>query len=195
MARIDPLPRAELGEHEARLALVEEAMGFVPNSMLTMARVPGLAEAFQDLAGAVLRNPLIPPDLSQMVALMVSSGAGCRYCQAHTGHSAERLGVDDAKLAAMWDFETSALFDDAERAALRLAFHAGQVPNAATDEDFAEAKRHYTDDEVTAIVSVCALFGYLNRWNDTMATELEPDPISFAERVLAEGGWEGTKHM
>ena len=54
MARIEPLPRDELAAHEAGFAMVEQMMGFVPNSMFTMARVPGLLPAFQGLGAAVL---------------------------------------------------------------------------------------------------------------------------------------------
>lgn len=191
---IDPLPPEELAEHAERFAFVEEVMGFVPNSMKTMARVPGLVEAFGGLGGAVFMNGLIPPALVQMVAMVVSTGAGCRYCQAHTSHSAHRLGVSEEKIAALWEFETSEHFDGAERAALRLAFHAGQAPNTTTSEHFDELRKYYTDDQIAAIVSVCSLFGYLNRWNDTMATALEESPAAFGERVLADGGWEPSKH-
>ena len=125
---------------------------------------------------------------------MTSAAAGCRYCQAHTVAHAEHLGVDPAKLAELWSFETSDHFDDAERAALRLALHAGQHPNAVTDADFDDCRRHYTDDQITAIVAVCALFGFLNRWNDTMATTLEAAPATVAQRVLAPQGWTAGKH-
>lgn len=194
MARIDPLDRNQLGEHEPGFAAVEAAMGFVPNSMFTMARVPGLMPAFLGLARTVLYNDTIPPPLAQMVALVTSVASGCRYCQAHTGHSAERLGVPAEKLAAIWEFETSDHFDAAERAALRVAFRAGQVPNAVTDDDIAECSRHYSEEQITAIVAVCALFGYLNRWNDTMATQLEAKPVGFAAKVLGGGGWTAGKH-
>ena len=129
-----------------------------------------------------------------MVALISSASAGCRYCQAHTGHSAERLGVSEEKLADIWNFETSEHFDDAERAALRLAFHAGQVPNAATDEHFAELAKHFDQDQIAAIVAVLSLFGYLNRWNDTMATQLEESARSFGEKMLSPNGWDVGDH-
>ncbi len=194
MARITPLPVQDLAEHQEGLALVQQVFGFVPNSMPTMARVPGLLPAFQTLAGTIMMNPLIPPELIQMVAHISSLAAGCRYCQSHTGHSAERLGVDPAKLAAIWEFETSELFSPAEQAALRLGLHSGQVPNGTTDEDFEACRQHYSDDQIATIVSVCALFGFLNRWNDTMATELEPSPTEFGQRVLAQNGWKVGKH-
>ena len=194
MARIEPLPRTDLTEHEDGLAMVEAMMGFVPNSMPTMARVPGLLPAFQGLGAAVLMNDLVSPGLKQMIAMMTSAGSGCRYCQAHTSSNAVRMGESEEKLAAIWEYETSDHFDDAERAALRVAFGAGQSPNQVSDADFAELKQHWSDDQAAAIVAVIALFGFLNRWNDTMATTLEPEPIEFAERVLADGGWEPGKH-
>ena len=148
---------------------------------------------------ARMEEMVLPEDvietIQQMIAMVSSVAGGCSYCQAHTGHSAARLGVSDEKLAAVWEFETSDEFDDAERAALRLAFHAGQVPNAATDEDFAALQEHYDDQEITAIVAVIAMFGYLNRWNDTMATTLEESPTSFGERVLSSNGWDPAKHQ
>lgn len=194
MARVDPLPREALAEFEDGFEMAEAFMGFVPNSMMTMARVPGLLPAFQGLTSAVFTNQSLPHGLTQLVALMASTGAECRYCQAHTGHTAEKLGVDAGKLDAIWEFETSDAFDDSERAALRLAFHSGQVPNAATDDDFAACREYFDDEQIASIVAVCALFGYLNRWNDTMATDLEDSPTEFGERVLAAKGWSAGRH-
>ena len=194
MARIDPLPADQLAEYADYFELVESMMGFVPNSMKTMARVPGMVYAFSRLGGAVLGNAALPAGLAQMVAQITSSAAGCRYCQAHTAHTAERMGVSDEKLADLWLFETSEHFDGAERAALRLAFNAGQVPNAATDTDFDELRQHFDDDQVAGIVATISFFGLLNRWNDTMATDLESSPAAFGARVLADSGWEPGKH-
>jgi AhpD family alkylhydroperoxidase len=192
--RIDPIPRSDLARFEDRFALAEDAMGFVPNSLFTMARVPGLFETFSDLAGVVLRNELVPRPLVQMVALVASTASGCRYCQAHTAHTAERVGVSADKLADIWSYETSDHFDDAERAALRIAQAGGSTPNEATDEMFDVARQFFDDDQLAAIVAVIALFGYLNRWNDTVATQLEDMPTAFGRRVLASGGWEVGKH-
>ncbi|MGK2949760.1 MAG: carboxymuconolactone decarboxylase family protein [Acidimicrobiales bacterium] len=194
MSRIAPIPRQDLAEYEEGFAAIEAFMGFVPSSLFAMARVPRLLEGFTGLAQVVFSNGLLPADLTQLVGHLTSAASGCRYCQAHTAAHAEHLGVDEAKLAELWSFETSDHFDEAERAALRLAFHAGQHPNAVTDDDLAACREHFSDEQITAIVAVCALFGYLNRWNDTMATTLEDVPRSTAERVLAGQGWTLGKH-
>ena len=125
---------------------------------------------------------------------MASRAAGCGYCMAHTAHTAERVGVPTEKENALWEYETSPLFSPAERAALRVAQGAAQVPNAVTDTDFAELKNHYSEAQIVDIVAVIALFGFLNRFNDTMATELETSPIEAGKRYLAERGWTVGKH-
>lgn len=194
MSRIQAIPFEDLGDYEEGFALVEAYMGFVPTSLRTMARVPGLLDGFTGLTAVVFLNDLLPGLLKQMIGFVASAAAGCRYCQAHTVAHAHHLGVDADKLADLWSFETSPHFDAAERAALRLALHAGQHPNAATPDDFDECRRHYTDDQITAIVAVCALFGFLNRWNDTMATTLEDTPHDIARQLLTPGGWNPGKH-
>ncbi len=194
MTRVEPVPIEDLPEYADGFALIEGFMGFVPSSLRVMARVPGLLDGMTGLSSVVFLNDLLPVPFKQLIGFMASAGAGCRYCQAHTAAHAAHLGVDEAKLAELWSFETSDRFTDAERAALRLALHSGQSPNAVTDADVAECRRHYTDDQITAIVAVCALFGYLNRWNETMATTLETVPAAIAGDVLAPQGWTIGKH-
>ena len=194
MANLSPLDPESVPELAPVFEQMEAMLGFVPRSLLTMARMPGLGAAFSGLAGPVLRNDLLDPGLVQMIAMAASTAAGSRYCQAHTSHTGHRVGVDEAKLADVYQLETSDRFDDAERAALRLAFAAASVPNASTPEHFAELRRHYDDTQITAIVAVISLFGFLNRWNDTIGTQLEAPARQFGERVLAPAGWETGKH-
>lgn len=194
MARVEPIARDELPQYEPIFEMVEASMGFVPSSMPTMARIPKLFHAFGQLAATVMNAGEIDRELVQMVAHVASTAAGCQYCQAHTAAHAAHIGVDTAKIETVWEFETSEAFSDAERAALRLARDAAQVPNLATDEHFAELVEHFTENQVVQIVATISLFGYLNRWNDTMATTLEPEPLAFASEHLSDRGWAVGKH-
>ena len=195
MAHIAPKAREELAEFEPLFQAVEDALGFVPNSYFTMGHRPEILKSFSWLAATVLSpKGEVSPEMKQLVALMASTSSGCRYCQAHTASSAARIGGSEAKVRGVFEFETSDLFSDAERAALRLARDAALVPNAATPAHFEELKRHFTDAQVVEIMSVVSLFGWLNRWNDTMATDLEEEPLGFASATLAPGGWEPGKH-
>ncbi|HSG90696.1 MAG TPA: carboxymuconolactone decarboxylase family protein [Pseudomonadales bacterium] len=195
MARIEPLPSDAVGDLAPLLEQVREAMGFVPNSMLTMARVPGLAPALSALTRVIWGPGRVDPAIKGLAAIMASRGAECRYCQAHTAHRAHgQLGVEQAKLDALWSFETADLFSAAERAVLRVAFGAGQAPNGVTDADFAALRTHFDDDQVAELVAMISLFGFLNRWNDTLATELEASPLAFGEASLTPLGWDAGKH-
>ncbi|MGK2949759.1 MAG: carboxymuconolactone decarboxylase family protein [Acidimicrobiales bacterium] len=194
MTRIQPPAREDLPDHAGLFSIYEEVMGLVPETLRSMTLVPGLLDGYVGLAHAAAMNGLISEELAQLAGHMASAGAGCRYCQAHTAAHAEHLGVDEAKLAELWSFQTSDRFDEAERAALRLAFRSGQHPNAVTDDDVAACRAHFSDEQITAIVAVCSLFGFLNRWNDTMATTLEDRARDTAERVLVSQGWEIGRH-
>ena len=120
-------------------------------------------ETFAQL-GAAINGPssTIDPRLRNIVSQMASRAAGCGYCMAHIAHTAERVGIAAEKENALWEFERSPLFSEAERAELRVAQCAAQVPNAVTDADFAELKKHYTDCQIVDIVAVISLFGFLN---------------------------------
>jgi len=189
MPRLAPLPRDATAGLEETLRASEVRMGFLPNSQLIMAWRPEILRAFAEL-GAAINGPssTIDPQLRNQMA---SRAAGCGYCMAHT---AERVGIAAEKENALWEFATSPLFSSAERAALRVAQGAAQVPNAVTDADFAELKKHYSEAQIVDIVAVIALFGFLNRFNDTMATQLEGSPIEAGKRYLAERGWTVGKH-
>ena len=195
MAHVDPLNRDALNaQFEEIFQMVEGAMGFVPNSMLTMARRPELLGAFAGFAGAVQRHADLDPVLLQLVAHVTSTAAGCSYCQAHTGAVAERRGASSEALEDVWNFETSERFSPADRAALRLARDAGVVPNAVGKEHFDNLREHFSEEQIVDLVAVISLFGFLNRWNDTMATTLEDEPRSFGDSTLASRGWSVNKH-
>src|SRR5215470_16262532 len=195
MPRLAPLPRDATAGLEETLRASEVRMGFLPNSQLIMAWRPEILRAFAEL-GAAINGPssTIDPQLRNLVSQMASRAAGCGYCMAHTAHTAERVGIAAEKEDALWEYETSPLFSEAERAALRVAQGAAQVPNAVTDADFAELKKHYTEAQIVDIVAVISLFGFLNRFNDTIATELEASPIEAGKRFLAKKGWSVGKH-
>ncbi len=195
MPRIPALKREELAEFEPYFELVEQTMGFVPNSMFTMGRRPEILRGFAGLAGSVLGPGQLGGELKQLVAFVASNAAGCRYCQAHTSHSAVRQGASVEKLLAAFDFASSDLFSEAERAALRLANDAAIVPNTVSDAHFEALQRHFTPEQIVELVAVVSLFGWLNRWNDTIATTLEPPALSFANDTLGKKGWRPGNHV
>lgn len=194
VANLDPLRREDLPELERLFQHYDDTLSFVPNSLYTMARRPEILEAFSELITKIWRTGTLPIELKPLLAVVSSQAAGCRYCQAHEAVDARERGVDASKIAAVWEFETSPLFSEAERAALRLARDASLQPNLATREHFDDLRAHYTEGEIVEIMAVISLFGFLNRWNDTLATDLEEEPFRFASDTYEAARWHPGKH-
>lgn len=196
MPHLDPVPLNEVPDADIRERFehYKKTRGFTPNSIMTMVRRPNIVRAFMALNQAVLYEGTVPEETKMLVSLASSYAAGCLYCQSHMANLSSIYKAPDAKIAALWDFENSSLFSDAERAAIRLALKAGAQPNEATQADFDALKPHYDDGEIVEIVASIALFGYLNRWNDTMATTLEPLAVDVAQRAIGPAGWVPGKH-
>jgi len=194
-ARIAPLPPEQTPELREQYEAMKKSLGFLPNSILIMQRVPKLAKALSQMTAAVW-DPAGKVDrgFKRLIAHVSSRAAGCQYCMAHTAGGALHFGVEDEKLAAVWDYQTSPLFSAAERAALDFAVAAASVPNAVTDDMFVEMRKHWSEDQIVEVIGCISLFGFLNRWNDTLATPLEREPIAVGERFLAKGGWSVGKH-
>jgi len=114
---------------------------------------------------------------------------------AHTAGGAELFGVAEAKIAAVWEYQTSPLYSDSERVALDVAVAAASVPNAVTEEMFLGLRKFWTEEQIVEIVAVISVFGFLNRWNDTMGTPLEDEPLAAGTKYLAARGWSPGKHL
>lgn len=183
MPHVKPLSLDASADAAEDIAWLASATGFVANSMLTLAHRPEIAKAVLGLIRAVVRNPngTVDPALRWMVAHVTSLSNGCQYCSAHTFKNGADNGVSQEKLEALWEFETSPIFSDAERAALRVAVTGGQCPSYATNRDMTELKKHFTDPQIVEIGAVIALFGFNNRWNAFMETDVEDTVTSFVD--------------
>lgn len=209
-------------EFEIIINEAKKGMGFTPNSLYAMGKKPNILGSFAMLMANIqgfsatktsawtgiklmFKNLSwtlkakreshleVPTYLKNLVAHVASNAAGCRYCQAHTAHTAHRNGVAVEKLQQIWEFETSDLFSDEEKAALRFALAAGSTPNQVTPKHHADLQQHFTEQQIVEIAAMVSIFGFLNRWNDSMATQLEEEPLTFAQQYLSKN-WEAGKH-
>ncbi|MEU4726209.1 carboxymuconolactone decarboxylase family protein [Nonomuraea dietziae] len=109
-----------------------------------------------------------PAGTQELVALRASQINGCAFCidmhtkeAAHAGESSVRLN-----LVAAW--REAKVFTDAERAAFELTEQGTRIADAAggvTDEAWANAAKHYDEDQLAALVSLIALMNTVNRMN------------------------------
>ena len=195
MARIQPVPREQLPEFEDYFREIEQLAGYLPNAFLTVAHQPALLRGLQALSAALRSLDSVDTGLKVLMSHLASSAVGCRFCEAHTSKTATTNGVPAAKISAVWEFESSDLFTDAERVALRVALAMGQSPNAVTDQHFADLRRYYDDAQIVEMIAAVCNFGFWNRWNDTVATDLEAPVYELASALLSSRGWSAAKHL
>lgn len=177
------------------IAFFNETLGFCPNSVKTMYHRPAIAYAFIELNKAVMENKgRVTSALKRLIGYMSSHVAGCRYCQAHTIRSAERYGAEEEQLKNIWEFRTHPAFSEAERAALEFAIASSSIPNAVDAQISDNLRKYWNDGEIVEILGVIALFGYLNRWNDSMGTSIEDGAVESGDKYLKDRGWSAGKH-
>lgn len=182
-------------EFDKLIAFFNETLGFCPNSVKTMYHRPEIAYAFIALNKAVMDNKgRVDSTLKRMIGFICSYAAGCQYCQAHTIRAGERYGAESVKLENIWDYKTNNAFSEDERAALDFALAASTIPNSVDDKIANNLRKYWNEGEIVEILGVISLFGFLNRWNDSMGTEIEPDAIISAEKYLTKKDWTGKKH-
>lgn len=190
-------PKSPDGDAEL-MKLIEffnETLGFCPNSVKTMHLRPRIAYAFIELNKAVMENHgKVTSAFKRLIGYVSSNAAGCRYCQAHTIRAAERYGAEKEQMQNIWSYKTHPAFSQAERAALDFALAASVIPNAVDDAVADNLRACWDDGEIVEILGVIALFGYLNRWNDSMGTAIEPDAVASGEMHLISSGWTPGKH-
>jgi uncharacterized peroxidase-related enzyme len=177
------------------ITFFNETLGFCPNSVKTMYHRPSIANAFIELNKAVMENKgNVTSSLKRLIGYMSSNTAGCRYCQAHTIRAAERYGAETEKMNNIWEFRTHNAFTEAEKAALEFTVASSTIPNSVDDRIAENLRLYWNDGDIVEILGVIALFGYLNRWNDSMGTELEKDAIESGEKYLKQKDWTVRKH-
>ncbi|MFG2650370.1 carboxymuconolactone decarboxylase family protein [Streptomyces sp. NPDC048436] len=120
------------------------------------------------VAGKAVAESSFPAPTRELVLLRVSQINGCGACvdmhtkeATHAGESAVRL-----HMVAAWREAT--VFTDAERAALELAEQGTRIADASggvTDEVWANAAKHYDEDQLGALVSLIAVINAFNRLN------------------------------
>ena len=159
-----------------------------------MGHWPELRQAFNQLVQLVWSEKELSEQFKQELFTMASFASGCQHCQSHGAFHLQSMGVETERIRAIWEYETSALFSDAERAALDLVRAAAQSPNATTPEHFEKLRQYYSNTQIIEILAVNSLSAWLNRWNDTIATVTDQESVDWATENLSDVGWHAGKH-
>ena len=131
---------------------------------------PDLTTGVQHLFKAIYAAG-VPQQTLELVHLRASQINGCSFCVDAGSKSAEKKGMSTEKLLAVPAWYESELFDDAERAALALTEAATRLadrPGAVTDDIWAEAAKHFNEQQLGALVLMVGVSNFFNRINTTL---------------------------
>ena len=171
-----------------------ETLGFCPNSIKAMFMRPPIAYAFINLNKAVMENKgKVTSKIKRLIGYLTSTVTGCNYCRAHTIRAAERYGSNSDQLNEIWDFRKSKRFNEKEKAAFEFAIAASSIPNKVDEQISSELKKYWDDGEIVEILGVISLFGFLNRWNDSMGTPIEDGALESGKAYIKD--WHPDKHI
>nr|WP_026257897.1 carboxymuconolactone decarboxylase family protein [Actinopolymorpha alba] len=119
-------------------------------------------------AGAVVTQSTLPAPTQELVKIRASQINGCAMCTDMHTKDAEHAGESSVRLNLVAVWREAKVFTEAERAALELTEQGTRIADAAggvTDEAWANASKHYDDDQIAALVSLIALINTYNRIN------------------------------
>jgi len=185
MSRLKPLSPETVPELKDTFEHFRELLGYVPNNALVLSRRPKMVKGLAGLASAVWdTSNEVDRGLKRLVAYMASRTHGSKYSMAHSAEAAHRSGVPDAKVAAVDDYRTSSLYNEAERVALDFAVAAASQPTTVTDELFERLGKFWAEGQIVEIAAVVAINGFLNRWSEIFQLDLEEGPAAFAKSHL-----------
>ena len=119
-------------------------------------------------AGRALRDSALPATTQALVELRASQINGCGYCTDMHTKDAQYAGETQLRLNLVAVWREATVFTEAERAALELTEQGTRIADAAggvSDEAWADAAKHYDDDQLAALVSLIAVINAFNRLN------------------------------
>jgi alkylhydroperoxidase family enzyme len=155
---------------------------------------PELEQNFRPLVDLCFGGGELPRRTKIEAFTILSRSSGSCHCQAHGGYILHHDGVEDERIQALWNFQESSLFDDAERAVFHFSKAAAETPNGVTPEHHASLREHFSDRQIIELMGVVGLSGFLNRYNDSVATVTDKAAADWATEHLGPVGWELGKH-
>lgn len=118
-------------------------------------------------ANKAITDSTLPTTTQELVRIRASQINGCGVCLDMHTKEAAKAGEDPVRLNLVAAWREAKVYSEAERAALELAEQGTRIADGGgvTDEAWANAVKHYDDDELTALVAQIALINAFNRLN------------------------------
>jgi alkylhydroperoxidase family enzyme len=173
LPRIDLLsPTPEDPETAAMFAEVRARGIEIPNLYRVLGHAPGMLRAWLDFAWPLRLRAQTPRALRELLILRGAQRSQVEYEWVHHVPMALAAGVSQAKVDALATWHDSPLFDDAERAVLRLADEVTDGPGASA-ACVDELKRHFNESELVELVLTASFYVCVGRVLRSMDVDLE----------------------
>ena len=169
MARISLIEAAQAGP-EVKEIYDGKLKGKPGSIQKALAHRPDMLGNFLGFYASVGRS--LDRKLYEAVYLRTSLMNGCHYCSQHHIQGAKRAGLKPEQLKALKDGNSSN-FGAPEQAALRYAEKLTRTPDAASDEDFAELKKHFSEEQIVDLHMLIGLANLTNRVTGPLELEVE----------------------
>jgi len=135
-----------------------------------LAHRPAMLSKFLDFYASVGRS--LDRKLYEAVYLRTSLINGCYYCTQHHIQGSKRAGITSEQMKALKEGNYSG-FTAPEQVALRYAEKLTRTPEGAGDADFAELKKHFSDEQIVDLHMLTGLANLTNRVTGPLALEVE----------------------
>jgi len=169
MARVSLIETAQASP-EVREIYDGKLKGKPGSIQKALAHRPAMLGSFLGFYATVGRS--LDRKLYEAVYLRVSLINGCHYCTQHHIQGAKRAGLTPEQMKALKEGNYSG-FGAAEPAALRYAEKLTRTPSGANDGDFAELKKHLSDEQIVDLHMLIGLANLTNRVTGPLALEVE----------------------
>src|SRR5438093_4703868 len=140
-----------------------------PESQAVRAHVPAVFWSFANTWRDVFKNGVADHAIKELCRIYVSRLVGCEYCGNQRSIKA-RAGIVEDDLRDLIDFETSARYDERQKAALSYA-EAITWDLPVDDAFWARLHKHFSEPELVEIGYFVALTMGQQRWLRTLDIE------------------------
>ena len=157
MPRLDYLDEVELSDEARDLLRVAEAAGSPDPRVLKILFRSPIGVAWYRYWLASSNEGQLPKDLKELCRVKIAFDHECGYCGTVRSAAAIAAGLSEDKIQEVWNFESSSVFSEREKLALRFADHMKHDISKADDDVFyAELKQHFSDAEIVELGLWCA---------------------------------------
>jgi 4-carboxymuconolactone decarboxylase len=145
--------------------LSRRLFGEVPKPLTVTAHHPRLFVGYNAFEAALEGADAVEDRLTELAVLKAATDVGCEFCVDLGAAEASDLGVSDAQLRHLADFEDSDAFSERERLVLRYAEALSSTPPLVTDTLFDALSREFDETELVELTAAIAFENYRARFN------------------------------